>query len=180
MKVKEEQTPKGVKFKENVPDYLNKENMDMFLNIPYMSSEARYIQEKWGKYGNLTREEYDILTNLISYADKFYSTVLKRLNPKVQIIFRKKLSSFTVKYLDKYTSDKMQRDTKNLMKNAVMPREDFEDWCEQIMDCNCKNCTKHFAECRLYEVFDNNFVPEPVGDLRDNCRYSYSLNITNK
>jgi hypothetical protein len=53
-----------------------------------------------------------------------------------------------------------------------MTREQFEDWCYEIMQVHCLNCTGHHEGCELHQLFDDNFIPESSWNL-DNCRYAY-------
>ena len=42
----------------------------------------------------------------------------------------------------------------------MVPRDQFEDLCIEIMEIKCKGCAKNWSDCRLHEIFTDNFVPE--------------------
>ncbi|WP_446715372.1 DUF5651 domain-containing protein [Caloramator sp. Dgby_cultured_2] len=49
---------------------------------------------------------------------------------------------------------------KELLSKVELDREDFYNWCEQIIDINCKNCRKNHQECKLYDLLDKYEVPD--------------------
>lgn len=128
--------------------------------------------EDWTKRENLTKEEHRALKTAETNLKKFCESVYARVNPKEQEQLKKKLTSFDFRLIDDFTLQRVYRDISDRMKIAAVPREQFLDWCEEIMECNCKNCNKDWSKCRLHEVFENNFVPESSWG-KQNCRYAY-------
>jgi hypothetical protein len=68
----------------------------------------------------------------------------------------------------------VNRDIKDKMQYAVMPRQQFYDWCVDIMEVKCNGCTKDWNTCDLHQVFENNFVPESGFDC-SNCKFAYQV-----
>lgn len=132
--------------------------------------------EDWEKRGNLTKEEHRALKSADTYLKKFTGSVIARLSQKEQEGLRKRLIKFDFRLVDDYTLEKICRDIGNKMVNAVVPRNQFNKWCEEIMACNCQNCSKDWKECELHEVFEDNLVPESTW-YKDNCRYAYEKKI---
>lgn len=128
--------------------------------------------EDWEKRGNLTKEEHRALKTAETNLKKFCESVYNRVNDKEKEQLKKRLGSFDFRLIDDYTLQRVYRETTDRMKVAAVPREQFNDWCEEIMECNCKNCHQDWSKCRLHDCFENNFVPESSW-AKDNCRYAY-------
>jgi hypothetical protein len=168
-----------------VRDYLNSSEKNQFmvlLSVIQLMEGKRNngidgpristMLEEWTKRDNMTKEEHKKLKTAETYLKQFTSSVYRRLSPKEQNIIDKKVMKFDFKLVDDYTLKQVHRDISNAMVNAVVPREEFHDWCEQIMEVNCKGCTKNGNECKLNQVFENNFIPES-GFNCSNCKFAY-------
>ncbi|MEC0841961.1 DUF5651 domain-containing protein [Bacillus spizizenii] len=140
------------------------------VNGPKIST----MLEEWKARDNLTKDEHRSLKTADTYLKKFVESVFDRLSPREQKAIMKRLKKFDFRLVDDFTLQKIKRDVSDRMVNAVVPREQFNDWCEQIMALQCKSCTKDCNTCPLYEVFDDNFVPESSFNL-PNCKYAYIL-----
>lgn len=166
-------------------DYLNAKEKNQFMVLqsvvqmmdglrnsgvdgPRMSS----ILEDWSKRGNMTKEEHKNLKTAETFLRKFLASVYNRLSPKEQEVIKKRLMKFDFKLVDDYTLKKMERDINDKLQNAVMPREQFYSWCSEIMAVKCNGCTKDWNTCELYEVFEDNYVPESGFDCK-NCKFAY-------
>ena len=129
--------------------------------------------EDWSKRGNMTKDEHKNLKTAETYMRKFLASVYGRLSKKEQEVIKKKLIKFDFKLVDDYTLTQINRDINDKITNATMKRQQFYDWCSEIMDVKCNGCTKNWNECQLHEVFEDNFVPES-GFNCANCKYAYS------
>lgn len=174
--------------KGKLKDYLNSEELNDFMligtlldttanivnsTIPDKLKTLGKIRIAWDTRGNLTKEEHKSIKTAETYLTKAYSSILNRLNKDEAIKIGKRLSSFNFRILDKYTLDKLNRETNDKFINAIVPREQFMDWCEEIMEVKCKGCTQDRQACKLREVFEENFIQEADWGL-DNCRYAYN------
>lgn len=130
--------------------------------------------EEWSQRNNMTKEEHKNLKTAETYLRKFLASVYERLSPKEQELIKNKVMKFDFKLVDDYTLKQVNRDMKDKLKNAVMPRQQFYDWCVEIMEVKCNSCTKDWNTCALHHVFEDNFVPESGFDC-SNCKFSYSL-----
>jgi hypothetical protein len=167
-------------------DYLNKFEHNQFMvmnsvlqsilgvdNLGVDSPKIKSMREDWSKRGNLTKEEHRSLKTAETYMEKFIMSVYNRLSPKEQTQIQKKLLNYSFKLVDDYTMTKVNRDIKDKMQHAVMPRQQFYDWSCDIMEVKCNGCTKDWNTCDLHQVFEDNFVPESGFDCA-NCKYAYS------
>ncbi len=135
---------------------------------------SKPIWEDWKDRNFLTKDEGKNVKTAHTYLIKFFNSVLERLNAKEKGLIQKQLEKFDFKIVDDYTMQKIFRDMSNHLVNAVVPRQQFENWCCEIMACNCKDCTKHWDGCELYKVFEDNFVPDGGFEM-DNCKFAYKL-----
>jgi hypothetical protein len=109
-----------------------------------------------------------------TYMEKFIMSVYKRLSPKQQEQINKKLFKYAFQLVDDYTFQKISRDAQDKIQNAVVPGQQFYDWCSEIMKVECHGCTKNWNECQLHDVFHDNFIPESSFNCI-NCKYAYHL-----
>lgn len=164
-------------------DYLNSDERNQVVSLLAMSQqiegirtmtgrEHKPIWQDWKERGFLGKDEGKYIKTAHTYLLKFCSSVMERLDAKESAKIVKQLEKFDFRIVDDFTMKKIYRDINDRMQNAVVPRKQFDTWCEQIMECNCKNCGKHWGECELYKVFDENFTPESGYD-KENCRFAY-------
>lgn len=137
--------------------------------------KGKPIWEDWKERNFLTKDEGKNIKMSHTYLLKFLKSVIERVNDKEKEIILKQMAKFDFKIVDDYTMQKIFRNMADRMQNAVVPRQQFEDWTCEVMECNCKNCHKHWGECNLYKVFQDNFIPESGYDL-ENCKYAYKEN----
>ncbi|MDF2790833.1 MAG: hypothetical protein K0S80_3934 [Neobacillus sp.] len=130
------------------------------------------VREEWTKRDNMTKEEHKSLKMVETYLSKFIMSVYNRLSPKEQDQIKKKLMKYDFKLVDDYTLKQVNRETNDRFVNAAVPRDQFYDWCSEIMNVKCNGCTKNWNECELHQVFEDNFVPE-CGYDHGNCKYAY-------
>lgn len=130
------------------------------------------MMEEWSKRNNMTKEEHKYLKTSNTYLKKFITSVRDRLSKKEKDVLEKKLAKFDFRLVDDFTLSQVHRDMSDKMVNAILPRQQFYDWCKNIMEVKCNGCTKDWKECDLHEVFDDNFIPESGFDC-SNCRYAY-------
>lgn len=156
-----------------IRDYINSSEQEDFLQIPFMNIVAKKILKEWTEKDNLTKEESKLLKYFITYSDKFYKTVWDRLGKPQQEQYTKRLGKFNFMYVDDYQTQRIMRDRNDKMNYAVMKRDDFEYWCEEVMNHKCNGCTKDWKECDFHRVLEDNMAPEPTGYNLSNCRYAY-------
>lgn len=129
--------------------------------------------EEWKNHDNMTKDEHKNLKMAMTYLNKFLDSVNARLNQREQDIIAKKLVKFDFRLMDDFTMKKIFRDIQERMVNAVVPREQFYDWTNEIMAIKCNGCTKSCNECELHKIFDDNFIPESGYDL-PSCPYAFA------
>lgn len=132
------------------------------------------VVEQWKKSQNLTSDEQRNLKSAETYLRKFLTSVYNRLSPKEKSILEKKILKFDFKLVDDYTLKQVNRNIQDRFVNAVVPREQFYKWTEEIMCVKCNGCTKDGNTCELNAVFEDNFIPESGFDL-PNCKFAYKV-----
>jgi len=170
-------------------DYLNslEKNQFMVLNSVLQMAigirntgvdgpKLNTVREEWSKRDNMTKDEHKNLKMAETYLSKFIMSVYNRLSLKEKEQIQKKLLKYDFKLVDDFTLKQVMRDIKDKMENAVVPRQQFYDWTSEIMNVKCQGCTKNWNTCDLYQIFDNNFVPESGFDCK-NCKYAYSSDV---
>lgn len=170
-----------------VRDYLNSIEKNQFMvmnsvlqmvigirNTGVDAPKLQTMRDEWTKRGNMTKEEHKSLKMAETYMGKFIMSVYHRLSPKEKEQIHKKLMKYDFKLVDDYTLKQVNRDIKDKMVNAVIPRHQFYDWCVEIMEVKCNGCTKDWNTCDLHQVFENNFVPESGFDC-SNCKFAYKV-----
>jgi hypothetical protein len=165
-------------------DYLNSQErtqLMVFLSILQMLEGKRRgmdgaklgtMLEEWSKRDNLTKDEHKFLKTSTTYLKKFSTSIFERLGLKEKQTLANKLAKFDFRLVDDFTLKQVHRDMTDRMVNAVVPRQQFYDFCKEIMEVKCNGCTKDWKECELHEMFDDNFIPESGFDC-SNCRYAY-------
>lgn len=154
-------------------EYLGQDEAKQFLIIGFSMGIVEKILKEWGSRNFLTPLEKKSLKMVHTYLLKFYDSVSQRLNKKALGKLIKQMKQLDVLVIDNYrkeqTLKKLQSETVNL------DREEFYTFGEYMMDCNCKNCTKEKDKCRLYQIFNENDMPEvpKKADYMPNCPYSY-------
>lgn len=154
-------------------DNFNATERKEFMSLRYMAAHSKAMGETWTKRETITEEEAaelkEINDKMVAITNKLYG----RMCAKEQRIIDQRLAKFDVRYVDDYFLQILNRDINNKMQNAVVPRELFRPWCEEIMHVRCKGCLKSCNDCELYDVFDLNLVEEFDGWDLPNCKYAY-------
>lgn len=169
-----------------VRDYLNSQEKTQFmvlLSILNMVEGKKnegtdgpkigVMLQEWSKRDNMSKVEHKNLKTAETYFRKFIHSVYDRLSPKEQSVIDKKMKKFAFKLVDDYTLKQIDRDIADKVANAVVPRQQFYDWCVEIMEVKCNGCTKDWNTCELHNVFNDNLVPESGFDCK-NCKYAYN------
>lgn len=163
--------------------YLNREETNQIVSMMAVlqqieglrssnGDKLKPIWDEWKSRDFITKEEGKNLKTAATFLGKFFKGVMSRLDKKEQEKVEKQLIKYDFRVIDDFTLKKIFRDASDRMKNAVIPRDQFEDLCIEIMEHNCKGCSKEWCNCRIYEIFEDNFVPEGGFD-KENCKYSY-------
>lgn len=156
-------------------DYLNaKEGEDVVLTLSIYDS-AKTMLKNMESRGNLTKDEKKFLKYSLTYMRKFSDALFERLNTRTAKKMLNQIKDMDLFMVDSMTAKKMNNDIQDKMKVARLEREQFEDFCIQIMSVKCQNCKKKHSTCELHDLFYENYVSESGWDMK-NCRYAYSLN----
>lgn len=165
-------------------EYLNRDESNQFMvimaAIQLMNGERSLdnrphppMWKEWSEREMMDKDQQKNLKMANTYLRKFVISKLKDLDKSKQVELLKKIKKFDFKLADDYTLKKLSRDMNDKMQFAVMKREDFYKWTEEIMGVNCLNCHKNRDECELHRVFEDNLIPE-IGWNLCNCEYAYT------
>jgi hypothetical protein len=171
-----------------VRDYLNSREKEQFMVLQSIAQmidglrnsgvdgpKINSMLEDWSKHNNMTKEEHKNLKTAETFLRKFLASVYERLGKKEQDLIKKRLLKFDFKLIDDFTVKQLNRDSKDKLNNAVLPRQQFYDFCVDIMEVKCNGCNKDWNTCDLHQVFEHNFVPES-GFNCGNCKFAYKIN----
>ncbi|KXZ40032.1 hypothetical protein SAMN05661008_01508 [Alkalithermobacter thermoalcaliphilus JW-YL-7 = DSM 7308] len=153
-------------------NYLNREEANDFMLTGVLLDTVSRIRTEWSGRNFITKEEHKNLKLAETYLTKYYKAVLERLGKKEAEKVFKRLGDFELKIMDRYMLNRLRGQWENELQVAHLKREEFEDWCEQIMHIKCKNCSLDYNNCNLYDVFEENLVPDSGYNLH-NCRFAY-------
>lgn len=109
----------------------------------------------------------------MTYLGKFLKETYDNLDQETKNKIIKKTEKFNLKFTDKYSIEKFERDIENKNKYATIEREEFEELIEDICQVRCVNCNKDYRTCSLYNVLDESLRLEE-GE-KSNCKYSCDL-----
>lgn len=130
--------------------------------------------EDWSNRNNMTKDEHKNLKTAETFLRKFLASVYERLSLKEQDVIKKKIMKFDFKLVDDFTLKQVNRNISDRFVNAAIPRQQFYDWCSEIMNLKCNSCSKDWNTCELHEIFNDNFIPESGFDCK-NCKYAYHV-----
>src|SRR5437763_1570303 len=128
-------------------DYLNANEKNQFMvlqsivqlidglrNAGVDGAKLSNMLEQWTKSNNMTKEEHKNLKTSETYLRKFLSSVYDRLSSREQDVIKKKIMKFDFKLVDDYTLKQVNRNIADRFVNAAVPREQFYNWCSEIMN----------------------------------------------
>lgn len=152
-------------------NYLNNEESN---NIFWLYVTKMYMpkyRHNMVSSGNITAEEHKHLKMAETYLGKFTDSILSRVNQKTIKNFSSKFADHEIRVMDAKTLHKMRGQWADEIQAVHLKREEFEDFCEQIMEVKCNGCEINPEDCNLYDLLEENFVP--VYDACINCKYAY-------
>lgn len=152
--------------------YLNGDETIEFLQVSFLVDSVYRILNNWNGRGQLTKDEHRSLKMVHTYIEKFYKSVLARLDKKESTKINKRRSNYSFEFLDRYSQKRIFGEWEAEYQVVKMPREVFEDWTEKVLESHCKNCNTNFGDCKLYDLLDDCLVAESGHDLK-NCKFAY-------
>lgn len=159
--------------KNKCKNYLNSAECLDFMMLSSLMAHLDQMVDNWCARQVVSSDESRSLKMANTYVKKFLSSLLGRLDNKEKEKIDRKMKTNTVRLYDRYTIDKLNRESENTLKNTVVDRELFDKFCEEIMDVRCRNCNKEWVDCELHTLFEENLIPEPTGYDCKNCRYAF-------
>ncbi|SHF16782.1 DUF5651 domain-containing protein [Caloramator proteoclasticus] len=153
-------------------DYLHEQERKDMMMFAALMGGVEHISNAWFDRGIITKDMRKCLKTAHTYLMKFFETKTNELNDKEVKKLLDKIKDFDVVLLENEKIKKMREEAEKENQWVKLYRDEFEDWCEEIMNVNCKNCKKYHSECKLHDIFAANRVPESGFGL-NNCRYAY-------
>lgn len=156
----------------NLKDYFNNQETNEFLWLLITSMNMKQYRHNFAVHGTITSDEHKNLKMSETYMRKFIESVKARLDTKALKKIEERSMKYEIKIIDYYTRKRLYGEWEREMKTIKMPREQYYDWCVEIMDRKCLECKKHHSECSLHELFEGTLIPESSWGF-PNCRYAY-------
>lgn len=153
-------------------DYLKK---DERIQLLYLKKYIDNIEKVLEWQGNLTKEEIKNLKTAKTLGLKAFNSIVDRQNTATIKTFWNSLATSYIQVVDKFSVDTYKKKLKSELDASYEENEDYFRLVELIMERNCKNCSCHGAECEIYQEFELHCVPSPIGEIKDNCKYSYDF-----
>lgn len=156
-------------------DYLNRPEEEKMIWLAITHSRLMVDKQEFGQTGAITKDEHKYLSMVETYLDKFLTSYLGRLSTKDLQRLNKRIVNYDIRVMDRYTLNRVEGKLKDDLEVTHLTRDEFEDLCDGLLITHCNNCTKDHSECKLYDVFMNNFVPDAGYNL-PNCIFAYKVN----
>lgn len=154
--------------------YLNNNEMNDLLYAYHLANTSEKTVEGWTTRGNMTKNEAKYLRTAITYTQKFIKEVLGRLDNKE----RDKVLKRTIKNSDKpiiivdeWMKQRVLGPLESENEIVKIERPKFEKIAILAMKTTCEDCTGHFSQCSLYDIFEDSLLPR--AERERNCPYSF-------
>lgn len=152
-------------------DYLNNEESQNIFWLYATAENMVNYRKSMVDTGNITAEEHRSLKMAETHLKKFIKLLLSRLSAKTKKNFVSKFYKHEIRIIDHRTLSRLNGQWQDELKIVKMKREEFEDFCELIMESKCKGCNINPDTCNLYDILDDNMVPTICSEV--SCKYAY-------
>lgn len=154
--------------------YLNNNEMNDLLYAYHLADTSEKTVEGWTTRGNMTKNEAKYLRTAITYTQKFINEVLGRLDNKERDKVLKrtiKNSDKPVIIVDEWMKQRILGPLEVEYEIVKIERPKFEKVAILAMKTTCEDCTEHFLQCSLYDIFEDTLLPR--AETNKNCPYSF-------
>ena len=154
--------------------YLNNNEMNDLLYAYHLATTSKKTVQGWTTRGNMTKNEAKYLRTAITYTQKFINEVLDRLDNKEKDKVKKrtiKVSNKPVIILDEWMEKRILGPLESEYEIVKIERTKFEKVAILAMKTTCEDCTEHFSQCSLYDIFEDTLLPR--AEINKNCPYSF-------
>ena len=154
--------------------YLNNNEMNDLLYAYHLADTSKKTVEGWTSRCNMTKNEAKYLRTAITYTQKFINEVLNRLDNKEKDKVLKrtiKASNKPIIILDEWMKQRILGPLESEHKIVKIERTKFEKVAILAMKTTCEDCTEHFSQCSLYDIFEESLLPR--AEINKNCPYSF-------
>lgn len=153
--------------------YMTAKVMLLLLNGDTDTTEGNEnIVQVFEKAGMLTKNTKRSLKTSMTYLEKFLTDTYLLLDSREQKKIIKKSLGFNLKFINDFEAEKLNRDITDKKKYVSIKRNLFENVID-VLGQECVNCTKHYKECSLYDVFEDTLTVSD-GECK-NCKYACKL-----
>lgn len=153
--------------------YMTAKVMLLLLNGDTDTTEGNEnIVQVFEKAGMLTKNTKRSLKTSMTYLEKFLTDTYLLLYSREQKKIIKKSLGFNLKFINDFEAEKLNRDITDKKKYVSIKRNLFENVID-VLGQECVNCTKHYKECSLYDVFEDTLTVSD-GECQ-NCKYACKL-----
>ena len=154
--------------------YLNNNEMNDLLYAYHLDDTSKKTVQGWTTRGNMTKNEAKYLRTAITYTQKFIKEVLNRLDNKERDKVLKrtiKNSDKPVIIIDEWMKQRILGPLESEHEIVKIERTKFEKVAILAMKTTCEDCTEHFSQCSLYDIFEDTLLPR--AERERNCPYSF-------
>ena len=154
--------------------YLNNNEMNDLLYTYHLADTSKKTVQGWTTRGNMTKNEAKYLRTAITYTQKFINEVLGRLDNKERDKVLKrtiKNSDKPVIIIDEWMKQRILGPLESEHEIVKIERTKFEKVAILAMKTTCEDCTEHFSQCSLYDIFEDTLLPR--AERERNCPYSF-------
>lgn len=154
--------------------YLNNNEMNDLLYAYHLATTSKKTVQGWTTRGNMTKNEAKYIRTAITYTQKFINEVLDRLDNKEKDKVKKrtiKVSNKPVIILDEWMEKRILGPLESEYEIVKIERPKFEKVAILAMKTTCEDCTEHFSQCSLYDIFEDTLLPR--AERERNCPYSF-------
>lgn len=155
-------------------DYFTSQESLEIMMLLSLKHNLDGVVDGWGARNVISPDESKNLKMARTYLSKFLESLFARTSKEEIKRLNRKMEVNTVRLYDKYQLDALNKKVDAAYEKTVLDSDQYCLFCENIMDVNCKSCTKCSSECELYDLFVDTLAPEP-GDNKPNCKYAYDL-----
>lgn len=151
--------------------YLNQRQVGDLMLLFCISDTLEKIIRTWVEHENMTKEEAKYIRTSRTYMNKFMKELQARIPDKEKEKLVKRYSNFHLQIMDKWLLDKFQRDIEESAQTVLMDRDIFTGLAYEVSNVKCKDCDKHFQECKWHDVLYECLFPS--AEQKHNCPYAY-------
>lgn len=151
--------------------YLNQKQTSDMMMIFCIAETLEKIIKTWVENENMSKEEAKYIRTSRTYMNKFMQSLQSRIPDKEKHKLIKRYSNFHLQIMDKWLLSKFQKYLEEQAQTVLMDRDVFTGLAYEVCNVRCKDCEKHFQDCKWHDVLYECLFP--AAEQKINCPYAY-------